>query len=308
MNKKMNKKMIGISATLLLLVIIRMVLGPSLVATTTVYYLEKKADVILVGICNGSELIQTVDQEEGAFVSQEKADVTIRKIYKNERNEVADINVDNKISIYEERLIKPDSFGSQEASVVGFTTMKDTCNYLLYLQYSESKGMYEALEYGTIPIFSDEEMYLLDEKHVTPKEKQKEKIQKCVIQQVTEKYGYQDEPNNTGDNSGMILLYIVDIMLLAITVTLLIFIIRILMKYIHSKEIRNEKNEIRKSLGEALKEQRMKCKMTQEFVAEAVGVSRQAVSKWESGASDPSTSNLIALIKLYQTTMEELLK
>ena len=39
--------------------------------------------------------------------------------------------------------------------------------------------------------------------------------------------------------------------------------------------------------------------MTQEFVAEAIGVSRQAVSKWESGASDPSTSNLLALAKLY---------
>lgn len=39
--------------------------------------------------------------------------------------------------------------------------------------------------------------------------------------------------------------------------------------------------------------------MTQEFVAEALGVSRQAVSKWESGASDPSTTNLIALAKLF---------
>ena len=48
--------------------------------------------------------------------------------------------------------------------------------------------------------------------------------------------------------------------------------------------------------------------MTQEFVAEALGVSRQAVSKWESGAADPSTANLIALAKLFGTTPEELLK
>lgn len=48
--------------------------------------------------------------------------------------------------------------------------------------------------------------------------------------------------------------------------------------------------------------------MTQEFVAEAVGVSRQAVSKWESGASDPSTTNLMALAKLFGVTPEELLK
>ena len=48
--------------------------------------------------------------------------------------------------------------------------------------------------------------------------------------------------------------------------------------------------------------------MTQEFVAEAIGVSRQAVSKWESGASAPSTTNLMALAKLFQIAPEELLK
>ena len=48
--------------------------------------------------------------------------------------------------------------------------------------------------------------------------------------------------------------------------------------------------------------------MTQEFVAEAIGVSRQAVSKWENGTSDPSTSNLIAIAKLFNITPEELLK
>ena len=48
--------------------------------------------------------------------------------------------------------------------------------------------------------------------------------------------------------------------------------------------------------------------MTQEFVAEAIGVSRQAVSKWESGVSDPSTSNLIALARLFQVDPETLLQ
>ena len=37
----------------------------------------------------------------------------------------------------------------------------------------------------------------------------------------------------------------------------------------------------RRSLAEVLKSHRERCKMTQEFVAEKVGVSRQAVSKWE---------------------------
>lgn len=65
---------------------------------------------------------------------------------------------------------------------------------------------------------------------------------------------------------------------------------------------------MRKSLAEVLKEHRMRCKMTQEFVSEAIGVSRQAVSKWENGSSDPSTSNLMALAKLYGVSTDELLK
>ncbi len=48
--------------------------------------------------------------------------------------------------------------------------------------------------------------------------------------------------------------------------------------------------------------------MTQEFVAEALGVSRQAVSKWETGATDPSTANLIALAKLYGVPAQQLLE
>ena len=72
--------------------------------------------------------------------------------------------------------------------------------------------------------------------------------------------------------------------------------------------MRKEKAETKRSLGEALRAHRTRCKMTQEFVAETIGVSRQAVSKWESGASDPSTSNLLALAKLYGVSAEDLLR
>ena len=88
----------------------------------------------------------------------------------------------------------------------------------------------------------------------------------------------------------------------------LILLIKALLKYLHTGEIRREKSVVRKSLGEALKENRVRCQMTQEFVAEHLGVSRQAVSKWENGSSDPSTSNLLALAKLYGISAEELLK
>lgn len=88
---------------------------------------------------------------------------------------------------------------------------------------------------------------------------------------------------------------------------LFLLLTKALKKYISSKEVREEKKVIRKSLSEALKENRLRCKMTQEFVSETLGVSRQAVSKWENGTSDPSTSNLLALAKLYGISAEELL-
>ena len=101
------------------------------------------------------------------------------------------------------------------------------------------------------------------------------------------------------------------IIFLAITAFAVYFIslvVRALRKYINSADMRYEKAEIRKTLAELLKENRIRCKMTQEFVAEAIGVSRQAVSKWENGSADPSTSNLIALANLYGVSAEDLLK
>ena len=91
-------------------------------------------------------------------------------------------------------------------------------------------------------------------------------------------------------------------------VYLIILIVKALKKYFNSKEVREEKKAVAKSLGEALKENRIRCQMTQEFVAETLGVSRQSVSKWENGSSDPNTSNLIALAKLYKISPEELLE
>ena len=89
---------------------------------------------------------------------------------------------------------------------------------------------------------------------------------------------------------------------------LFILLIKALRKYLNSSEVRKETAAVRHSLGEALKEHRTACKMTQEFVAEHLGVSRQAVSKWENGTSDPSTANLLALAKLYNISAEDLLR
>lgn len=89
---------------------------------------------------------------------------------------------------------------------------------------------------------------------------------------------------------------------------LFVLLIKALRKYLKSEPVRKETAAVRRSLGEVLKTHRTDCKMTQEFVAEHLGVSRQAVSKWETGISDPSTSNLLALAKLYGIRAEELLQ
>lgn len=105
------------------------------------------------------------------------------------------------------------------------------------------------------------------------------------------------------------ILYVIFLIVIAgAVIYFFLLVIKALKKYIGSKEVREEKKVIRKSLGEVLKENRLRCKMTQEFVSETLGVSRQAVSKWENGTSDPSTSNLIALAKLYEVSSEELLR
>ena len=96
--------------------------------------------------------------------------------------------------------------------------------------------------------------------------------------------------------------------LVAAVIYLFVLIVRALKKYIGSKAVREEKQAVKRTLGETLKAHRIRCQMTQEFVAETLGVSRQAVSKWESGASDPSTTNLMALAKLFGMTPEELLR
>ena len=96
--------------------------------------------------------------------------------------------------------------------------------------------------------------------------------------------------------------------LIFVFIKLLILVFKALRKYLNDSPQRQEETILRKSLGEVLKDHRTRCSMTQEFVAESLGVSRQAVSKWENGTADPSTSNLLKLAKLYGVTPEELIR
>lgn len=60
------------------------------------------------------------------------------------------------------------------------------------------------------------------------------------------------------------------------------------------------------ALGENLTKYRKKAGLSQEELADKLGISRQAVSKWERGEASPDTDNLIALAKFYNVTLDEL--
>lgn len=105
-----------------------------------------------------------------------------------------------------------------------------------------------------------------------------------------------------------ILFQIVSLAILGIFLVTLFLLLRALLQYLRTNTARKENAAVRQSLGEALQAERKRCRMTQEFVSERLGVSRQAVSKWENGSSEPSTSNLLRLAKLYGVSAEALLK
>ncbi len=58
--------------------------------------------------------------------------------------------------------------------------------------------------------------------------------------------------------------------------------------------------------GEQLRQLRRQRQLTQEDVAEALGVSRQSVSAWEKGISQPTVANLSALARLYDLPLDAL--
>ncbi len=61
-------------------------------------------------------------------------------------------------------------------------------------------------------------------------------------------------------------------------------------------------------IANRLYEYRKKAGLSQDQLAEKIGVSRQAVSKWERGEASPDTENLIALSDVYNVSLDELIK
>lgn len=62
------------------------------------------------------------------------------------------------------------------------------------------------------------------------------------------------------------------------------------------------------TLGERLLEYRTNLKMSQDTLAEKVGVTRQTVSKWETDQSAPEFNKIIPLCEIFGITTDELIK
>ncbi len=62
------------------------------------------------------------------------------------------------------------------------------------------------------------------------------------------------------------------------------------------------------TLGERIAIKRKEKGYSQEYLAQYIGVSRQAVHKWEKDLSAPDTYNLIALAQILDTTVEYIVK
>lgn len=62
------------------------------------------------------------------------------------------------------------------------------------------------------------------------------------------------------------------------------------------------------NIGEKIRLLRENKKMSQELLGEKIGVSRQAVTKWELGESLPDVNNFIELSKIFNVSLDKLLK
>ncbi len=61
------------------------------------------------------------------------------------------------------------------------------------------------------------------------------------------------------------------------------------------------------TIGQKLSEKRRRAGLTQDSVSELLGVTPQAVSKWENDVSCPDISLLPEIARLYKTTVDEIL-
>lgn len=101
---------------------------------------------------------------------------------------------------------------------------------------------------------------------------------------------------------------ILNILLTIGVIVFIVFLFKVFLNYFRNGKSGGGSICDRTALGERIKDKRNELKMSQGFVAESIGVSRQAVSKWERGIAEPNCENLRAIAELFHVTVEDLIK
>lgn len=61
------------------------------------------------------------------------------------------------------------------------------------------------------------------------------------------------------------------------------------------------------ALGKNIRKKRLEKNISQEYLAEKLDISRQSISKWENGLSEPSKKNLAQLARIFDCELKELI-
>lgn len=73
-------------------------------------------------------------------------------------------------------------------------------------------------------------------------------------------------------------------------------------------KIENTRGGVTMNLGNILFHARKKCELSQETVAQKLGVSRQTISKWETNETVPDIYQAKKMAKLYRVSLDELIE
>ena len=72
-------------------------------------------------------------------------------------------------------------------------------------------------------------------------------------------------------------------------------------------KIENTRGGVTMNLGNILFHARKKCELSQETVAQKLGVSRQTISQWETNETVPDIYQAKKMAKLYRVSLDELI-
>ena len=92
-----------------------------------------------------------------------------------------------------------------------------------------------------------------------------------------------------------------------IRILITVLLIRALLKYLNERKTTPEQETIRRSLGEALKEYRQRCGMTQAEVAEAAGLADRTYADIERGSVNMRIETILRICSVLHITPNEIL-